>query len=136
MRPLGDTGAGRALLAFLPPSDVTAYAAWARGHVAPASEARSLGRELAALRARGFAVEETAFARGRAALAFPVRGAATAVAAIAIEGPVVDLVRPQAHEHLPHWREIVRSLERLAQTRPELFAGPFDHLAADDIVLA
>jgi len=136
LRPLGDTAAGRALLAFLAPDAVTAYAAWARRRAAPRSDARPLARALAQLHQRGFAVEETAFARGRAALAFPVRGAAAAVAAIAIEGPVVDLARPQSHEHLPHWREIVQSLERLAQTRPELFAGPFDHLDPGDIVLA
>jgi DNA-binding IclR family transcriptional regulator len=121
-RPLDESCAGRAILAFLPLG-------------APALAAKALARELAEIRKRGFAVEETAFARGRAALAFPVRCGGHAIAAIAIEGPVVDLAQPDAHDGLPHWREIVHSVERLAQARPALFAGPFDHLDSDDIVL-
>ena len=123
VRPLADGLAGRAILAFLPPG-------------APLRDAKSLARALADIRKRGFAIEETAFARGRAALAFPIRRDGEAIAAIAIEGPVVDLARPQAQADLPHWREIAQSLERLAQARPALFAGPFDHIAPDRIVLA
>jgi DNA-binding IclR family transcriptional regulator len=120
VRPLGEGCAGRAILAFLPPD---------------APEAKPLARELASIRRRGFATEATAFARGRAAIAFPLRRAGQAIAAIAIEGPVVDLKDPAAHDELPRWREIVGSVERLAQTRPALFAGPFDHLDPDDITL-
>ena len=120
VRPLAEGVAGRAILAWLP---------------ADAPDAKRLARALAEIRARGFATEETAFARGRAALAFPLRRDGQAIAAIAIEGPVVDLGEPAAHEDLPHWREIVHAVERLAQGRPALFAGPFDHLDADDIVL-
>jgi DNA-binding IclR family transcriptional regulator len=120
VRPLGEGLAGRAILAFLS-SD--------------APEAKRLARESAEIRKRGFAVEQTAFARGRAALAFPIRRDGQAIAAIAIEGPVVDLATPAAHDDLPRWREIVASVERLAQTRPALFAGPFDHLDPDDMVL-
>jgi DNA-binding IclR family transcriptional regulator len=118
VRPLGEGCAGRAILAFL---------------AADTPEARLPVRVLAEIRKRGFAIEETAF--GRAAVAFPVRRDGQAIAAIAIEGPVVDLARPAAHDDLPRWREIVDSLERLAQARPALFAGPFDHLDPDDIVL-
>ena len=121
VRPLGESCAGRAILAHLAP-DVP--------------EARRLAGALAEIRQRGYATEETAFARGRAALAFPLRRDGQAIAAIAIEGPVVDLRDPAAHDDLPRWREIVHSVERLAQARPELFAGPFDHLDPDDIVLA
>ena len=120
VRPLGEGCAGRAILAHLAP-DVP--------------EAGRLARALAEIRQRGFATEETAFARGRAALAFPLRRDGQAIAAIAIEGPVVDLENPAAHDDLPRWREIIRSVERLAQARPALFAGPFDHLDPDDIVL-
>jgi IclR family acetate operon transcriptional repressor len=119
VRPLGESLAGRAILA----------------HVTAPTEASRLSADLAGIRARGFATEETAFARGRAAIAFPLRRDGQAIAAIAIEGPVVELARPDAHEDLPRWREIVRAVERLAQARPALFAGPFDHLDADDIVL-
>jgi DNA-binding IclR family transcriptional regulator len=120
VRPLAEGFAGRAILASLPED---------------APDAKRPGRVLAEIRKRGFAVEETMFARGRAAVAFPVRRDGQAIAAIAIEGPVVDLADPAAHDDLPRWREIVASVERLAQARPALFAAPFDHLAADDIVL-
>jgi len=120
VRPLAEGLAGRAILAHL---------------AADAPDAKRLARLLAEIRKRGFATEETPFWRGRAALAFPVRRDGEAIAAIAIEGPVVDLGEPAAHDDLPRWREIVHAVERLAQARPALFAGPFDHLAADDIVL-
>jgi DNA-binding IclR family transcriptional regulator len=120
VRPLAEGFAGRTILAWLP---------------AAAPDAKRLARALAEIRARGFATEETAFARGRAALAFPLRRDGEAIAAIAIEGPVVDLAHPDDHDDLPRWREIVHAVERLAQARPTLFAGPFDHLDADDIVL-
>jgi len=80
-------------------------------------------------------MEETTFARGRAAIAFPLQRDGEAIAAIAIEGPVVDLKDPAAHDDLPRWREIVGSVERLAQARPPLFTGPFDHLDPNDIAL-
>jgi len=118
VRALADGVAGRAILAFLP-----------AGASTPAA------KPLADIRKRGFAIEETAFARGRAAVAFPIQRNDEAIAAIAIEGPVLDLARPAAHADLPRWREIVASLERLAAARPALFAGPFDHLDPDDIVL-
>ena len=122
VRPLAEGLAGRAILAFLSSG-------------APPRVGKPLARALADIRQRGFATEETAFARGRAALAWPIRRDGQAIAALAIEGPVVELARPQMHPDLPHWREIAHSLERLAQTRPALFAGPFDHLDPDDIVL-
>lgn len=120
VRPLAEGLSGRAILAHLA-DDLP--------------DAKRLARALAEIRKRGFATEETAFARGRAALAFPIRRGGEAIAAIAIEGPVVDLADPAAHDDLPRWREIVASVERLAQARPALFAGPFDHLDAGDIVL-
>ncbi len=119
VRPLGEGFAGRAILAFLPSE----------------AAAKPLARMLAEIRRQGFAIEETAFARGRAAIAFPIRRDGQAIAAIAIEGPVADLKDPAAHDDLPRWREIVGSVERLAQARPMLFAGPFDHLDPDDIAL-
>jgi DNA-binding IclR family transcriptional regulator len=135
VRLLGEGCAPRAILASLAAGAVADYSAWGRRHKKPGGDPRMLARALAEIRARGFATEETAFARGRAALAFAVRGGGGAIAAIAIEGPVLDLARPGAHDDLPRWREIVQSVERLVQARPALFAGPFDHLAADDIVL-
>jgi DNA-binding IclR family transcriptional regulator len=135
VRLLADGCASRVILAGLASPAVEAYAAWARRHKRSAPDAKALARDLADIRKHGVAIEETSFARGRAALAFPVASAGRAIAAIAIEGPVLDLARPHKHNDLPHWREIVRSVERLVQARPALFAGPFDHLDPDDIVL-
>lgn len=134
-RALGASCAGRAILASLAPGSVDAFSAWARRRTVHVPESESLARDMAEIRKRGFALEETPFAQGRAALAFAVCGRAGALAAIAIEGPVVDLHRPAACADLARWRDIVQSVERLAQGRPDLFAGPFDHLDPDDIVL-
>ncbi len=135
VRLLGEGCASRAILAFLAPGAAGDYSAWARRHKKRAPDPRTLARALAEIRDRGFAIEETAFARGRAAVAFALRGGGGAIAAVAIEGPVLDLARPGAHDGLAHWREIVQSVERLVLARPALFAGPFDHLDPDDIVL-
>ena len=88
------------------------------------------------IRVRGFAVEKTEFASGRAALALPVRGADGAVASIAIEGPILDLAKPGYHDDLPRWIEIVHAIEALGRSRPALFHNPFQHLDPDGIVLA
>ena len=132
VRLLGEGCASRAILASLPSGAAEDYASWGRRHKKLVPDPKTLARALADIRRRGFATEETAFARGRAALAFGLKGGN---AAIAIEGPVLDLARPGVHDGLPHWREIVQSVERLVQARPALFAGPFDHLDPDDIVL-
>lgn len=134
VRALSESCACRAILAALPSALVDAYAAWARRQAAQNVDAKALGGALADVRKRGFAIEETSFARGRAALAFPVDGGRQAVAAVAIEGPVLDLAQA-SHQDLPHWREIVRGLEHLVRARPALLAGPFDHLDPDGIVL-
>jgi IclR family acetate operon transcriptional repressor len=135
VRLLADGCACRAILASLEPNAADAYVAWARRHVKRVPDATSLIGDLGRIRARGFAIEETAFARGRGAIALAVRSGRHAIAAIAIEGPVLDLASMAEHGDLPHWREIVQSVERLVQARPALFAGPFDHLDPDDIVL-
>jgi DNA-binding IclR family transcriptional regulator len=132
VRLLGEGCASHAILAALAPGAAADYAAWGRRHKKPMPDPRTLEGALAEIRRRGFSTEETAFARGRAALAFGLKGGG---AAIAIEGPVLDLARPDTHDDLAHWREIVQSVERLVQARPALFAGPFDHLDPDDIVL-
>jgi DNA-binding IclR family transcriptional regulator len=134
VRPLAASGAGKTILAFQPAGRSTSYVAWARrhgGHAAP----DTIEAELRGIRQRGYKVEETAFASGRAALAMPVRLNGRAIAAIAIEGPVLDLDQPGLHDDLERWLEIVRTVEALAQARPALFENPFGHLDADDIVL-
>jgi hypothetical protein len=80
-------------------------------------------------------VEETVFASGRASLAVPVRHGGRAIAAIAIEGPVLSLDHAGLHEDLDRWIQIVRTIEAMAGARPALFENPFDHLDPNEIVL-
>jgi DNA-binding IclR family transcriptional regulator len=126
-------GAGKTILAFQPAKSRQRHAVWAKrsGLRAPALEA-----ELAAIRDRGYAVEKTAFATGRGSIAFPVRHGERAIAAIGIEGPVVDLGELAANSELARWIGIVRTIEALARARPALFANPFDHIDPDTIALA
>ncbi len=100
----------------------------------------ALDGELAASASAAYAVEKTAFASGRAAVALPVRQTERAIAAIAIEGPVVDLNdlsrdNKSLGGELSRWLDIVHTIEALARARPALFENPFDHIEADTIDL-
>ena len=134
VRTLGEGAAAKALLALSPPDAVSRFLAWARKRDLrwPAAP---LQAELRDIRAHGFAIERTEFAAGHAALALPVRGAQRALAAIAIEGPVLDLARPDYHDDFARWIEIARAIETLIRARPALFRNPFEHLDPDSIVL-
>jgi IclR family transcriptional regulator, acetate operon repressor len=133
-RTLGQGSAGMALLADTP-GGAERYFAWAGDNELHPPALAPLAAELAAIRARGFAIEATEFAAGRAALALPIRGPDRAVAAIAIEGPVLDLARPFDHPDLPRWIEIAHSIEHVVRAQPALFENSFAHLDADEIVL-
>ncbi len=133
-RPLGAGAAGNAILAFLPAPAVARYRDWAeRQELVPGGAPDG---DLATIRERGYALEATPFAAGRASLALPVRGASGVIAAIAIEGPVLALDTPESHPDLRRWIEIVATLENIACRRPELFGDPYAHLDPDDIVIA
>jgi DNA-binding IclR family transcriptional regulator len=136
VRTLATDAAGRAILAFLPRAKAMSFATWAARHGHRSPVLSTLAAELRAIRERGFAVEETAFARGHAALAMPICDADRAIAAISVEGPVLDLGDPAYHTDLARWIDIVRPFEHLIRARPMLFANPFDHLDPDGIVLA
>jgi DNA-binding IclR family transcriptional regulator len=128
---LADNAAGQVILAFRPDEDSERFAAWAKQRGAPRAWSEERGR----VRQRGFAVQALPFAAGRGALALPVRGPHGAVAAIAVEGPVLDLQNPCYHDDLARWIETVAALENLVRTRPELTRNPFDHLDPNEIVL-
>jgi len=135
VRALAAAGAaGKAILAFQPATDAERHAAWAKRKAARAP-LQTLDAEFAAIRRRGYAFEKTAFAAGRASVAFPVRQGERAIAAIAIEGPVVDLDGLASDGELARLSGIVRTIEALARARPALFANPFDHIEADTIML-
>jgi DNA-binding IclR family transcriptional regulator len=132
VRPLAASSAGKAILAFETAERSARYAAWTRRH---GGRADMLEAELRGIRRRGFMVEETVFASGRASLAVPVRHGGRAIAAIAIEGPVLSLDHAGLHEDLDRWIQIVRTIEAMAGARPALFENPFDHLDPNEIVL-
>lgn len=138
IRRLERTCAGRAILAGLPDDRLDAYFAWAltaSPRTTDCAEA-PLRVELQAIRGRGYAVEATPFAPGRASAAFAVRHEGRAIAAIAIEGPVLDADAPDDHEGLARWREVVASLESAVRDCSGRIEGPFVHLDPDTIALA
>ena len=135
VQPLYRSAAGKGLLAFDALDAVPRLMGWARRQKLRPPLPGALVAELDEIRERGFAVERTEFAAGHAALAVPVRDGARAIAAIAVEGPVLDLARPDYHDDLARWRDIVRAIEGLVRARPALFRNPFQHLDPDAIVL-
>jgi DNA-binding IclR family transcriptional regulator len=124
LRALHQTCGGRAILAFLPDSKLQDYRRWSRG-TEGARYPKTLSEDLRTARKRGFAVEATTFAPDRASAAFPIHGEAMAIAAVAIEGPVLQLDNPTGVER---WIEIVQSLQRVIDVAPREFAGPFAHV--------
>jgi DNA-binding IclR family transcriptional regulator len=125
---LDRTCAGQAMLAFLPEDRLQGYQQWASGLRGNAAT-RLLTKELRAARARGFSVEVAPFPPNRASIAFPIHGEAGPIAAIAIEGPVLQFDQPHTQSNTDQWTIIVRSLQQVVDGAPSEFAGPFRHIA-------
>jgi IclR family acetate operon transcriptional repressor len=128
--PLGAYFAGRAMLAFLSDAEIARYRAWA---VERAVSLREKDGNLHGVKAHGFALGDREFAGARA-IAFPLRSATQALAAIAIEGPVFART-DEPPSGLCDWREIIAHIEALARAQPGLFESPFAHLDPDSCVL-
>jgi DNA-binding IclR family transcriptional regulator len=111
---LGECPAGRAILAFLPKTEIVNYCGWSArqgtGRVKP-----STLREVAA----------AAYAVGEGEIAFPIRADNRAIAALAIDGLT---------NAIQDCREIVAKIETLARTQPALFENPLSHIDADSIL--
>jgi DNA-binding IclR family transcriptional regulator len=129
---LGQHYAGRTILAFAPGETITRYFAWERLRAPAPPATDTTTTDLAAIAKRGFAFEEMGFAKGRGALALPIRGGAEAIAAIAIEGPVLDLTRPRADARAV---EIANAIEGAVKAHPKEFENPFGHIDPDTILL-
>jgi DNA-binding IclR family transcriptional regulator len=135
--PLGDANAlaescaGRAMLAFLGDAEAARYRTWAAKHDCKRSDEITLR----AIRKQGLALDESASADGRMAVGFPIKGGGVVVAAMTIDGPVLE-PPPYANNHAVwDWREIVSHFEYIGHSQPLLFENPFAHLDPDMIVL-
>ena len=132
---LEQTCAGRAILAELPHDSLERYLAWTLRGGTSQARLELLGAELATTKARGFAIEETSFAPGRAWMARAVRRNAVPIGAIAIEGPVVALEQAGFEHDLKEWIDIILSLEQVVADASDTVNGRFAHLDPDSIHL-
>lgn len=129
------TCGGRAILAFLPEGKLRDYRRWFL-RTGAAAYPKTLSNDLRKARGQGFATEVTAFAPDRASVALPIHGEATPIAAIAIEGPVLQLDRQDNTPGIEQWIQIVQSLQRVIDVAPRDFAGPFANLEPGSIALS
>jgi DNA-binding IclR family transcriptional regulator len=132
-RALGDTYAGKAILAFLPNAKIALYRAWAAARDIAWSERSE--RELQSVRKSGVALGTTEFGETGRPMAFPIRVRETAVASLTIDGPALDGPFDPSSAPFSGWREIVTQLEYLAHAQPAFFENPFAHVDPDGIVL-
>jgi DNA-binding IclR family transcriptional regulator len=128
-QPLSAEPSGRAILAHIPRNQVARFLRWAtaRGIVIP----EGLERELAALRARGFA---SASPSESGAVAFPIRKSDQAFASVTIEGPGFAGASLTS-ERIAECRAIAGAIEALVRANPDIGRQPFEHIDAEDIVL-
>lgn len=116
--------AGRAILAGWSDEKLAAYLDWRSRNGIGMPDLASLREALSTIRKQGFADEATSFAPGRASAAFAIRRGSHAIAAVAIEGPVLDLNTRDVSQ----WLEIVASLEASVRDCSSTIEGPFAHL--------
>ena len=135
VRLLDQTFAGRAILAALPEAELDAYLTWSNRRDPDEPRPQRLCPELDTIRKRGFAIEIASFASHRASAAFVIRRQAKPIAAIAIEGPVLDMEKTGYHDDLASWIAIVHSMQEAVKDCSAAIDGPFTHLNPDDIDL-
>lgn len=128
-QPLSAEPSGRAILAHLPRGEVARFLAWApaRGIVISAG----FERELAALRARGFA---SAVSRELGAVSFPIRKSDQALASITIEATGFSGAALST-ERIAECRAIAGAIEALVRANPDVGRQPFEHIDPDHMVL-
>jgi DNA-binding IclR family transcriptional regulator len=131
-RALGDSYAGKAILACLSSAEITRYRAWAAAQDMGWPETQE--RELRSVRKSGAALERADGGAGMK-VAFPIRVGDVAIAALTIDGPVLDGPPDPYSSPFSDWLGIVAHLESLAHAQPALFENPFAHIDPDNIVL-
>ena len=132
-RALGDTYAGKVILAFLSDAEIARYRAWAQAHDIDWPEKRD--RELRWVRKNGVVLGTAELGQTRMPAAFPIRVRDAAIAALTIDGPVLDEAPDPVAGPFSDWLGIVTRLESLAHAQPALFENPFAHIDPDTIVL-
>lgn len=131
---LEQTAAGRTILASMSFDEIDRYVAWSAGKL-PAAEAEGdLRATLAVIAERGFAREATGYAPGRCSAALPIHRHGAIIAAIAVEGPVLD-TQDDDETRLRAWLAALVPLEQAVESAPADIVGPFGHLAREQIVL-
>jgi DNA-binding IclR family transcriptional regulator len=125
---LGDSVAGRAILATLDDADVARYHRWSGASLADLAEV------VRAVREAGHAHEALAGMES-AELALPVRRDGRAVAALSIEGTGPAVAPEPRASDLKRIRRVVADLETLVAREPELARDPFAHVDPDELEL-
>jgi DNA-binding IclR family transcriptional regulator len=116
--PVHATASGKTWLASLPEREVRRVLGRLRLRaVAPRTitTLRALRRELAQVRARGYAIADEELAEGGRALAAPVRRAGEVVGAVALSGPAYRLSLERLHGLAPR---VLQAAERIAAIWP------------------
>jgi DNA-binding IclR family transcriptional regulator len=132
-RALGDSYAGKAILAFLSGAEMARYRSWAQARDIDWPEKGD--QDLRSVRKNGIALGGAEFGGTGRPVAFPIRVGDAAIAVLTIDGPVLDRPPDPHSSPFSDWREIVTHLESLAHTQPALFENPFVHIDPDSIVL-
>lgn len=134
---LARTAAGRTILAALSERELAGYAAWSAERLPAAAADSGLTDALARIARRGFALEATSYAPGRCSAALPIRRNGHVIAAIAVDGPVLDADADASDEdaRLRMWLAALAPLEKAVSDWPPELAGPFGHLPRDQITL-
>jgi DNA-binding IclR family transcriptional regulator len=132
-RALGDTYVGKAILAFLSDTEMVRYRAWAAAREMSWPEKRD--RDLRLVRKNGVALGTAELGQTGMPVAFPIRVRDVAIAALTIDGPVLDGPSDPHSSPFSDWLLIVTHLESLAHAQPALFENPFAHIDPDDIML-
>ena len=125
-RPLADGFASCALLAAFPDAQVDEILR-ADPARCSAEAGRAVWQDIAEIRRRGFASAEMNIRPGFAAIAIPLRAnEPTAVGAIAIEGPVVEM-KPERPLPLD-WLRIIGEMEAHVRANPQRFSNHYAHI--------
>ncbi len=131
-RALGDSYAGKAVLAFLPDAEIARYRAWAQEHDMRWPER---DRDLRSVRKSGVALGRAEFGGTFMPVAFPIRVGDAAIAALTIDGPVLDGSPDPDSSPFCDWLLIVTHFESLAHAQPALFENPFAHIDPNTILM-